>query len=220
MDKSDFDELLTACGDLAALFPDGLVFIGGIAVYLHAIHTPSVLALAEFTHDADCYVSLADMGDLRDIEEVTPNRRLSKHQLIKRGFEFDLYTERQSRLIVPYDAIVAHAVVHEPFRVASLSHLLVLKLEAYRDRRQSAKGDKDAKDLFRIAAIAAARSRPFDARLAATYLRDDHLELLNEVHKSPVAIAMAEGNSPAAKRLRGNLGALRRAIEEAAREGA
>lgn len=204
MDKTEFDDLLGACAELNGFFPDGLVFIGGIAVYLHAINTPSVAAYAELTHDAACYVSLADMGDLRDLEEVTPNRRLSKHQLIKRGFEFDIYTERQSTLIVPYDAIVAHSVRYDGFRVAGLEHLFVLTLEAYRDRRQSAKGDKDAKDLLRIAAIMKASRRRFNARIVAPYLRDEHGELLELVRKSPVAIAMALGNAVAAKRLRGS----------------
>lgn len=205
MRETEFQELLAACAELGALFPDGLVFIGGIAVYLHARNTPSVAQYAESTHDADFYVSLADMGDLRDIEEVTPNRRLSKHQLIKRGFEFDIYTERQSTLIVPYDAVAASSVRYEPFRIAGLEHLFVLKLEAFRDRRQSVKGEKDAKDLLRIAAVAQASKDGFDARLAAPYLRDEHLALLPLVHKSPVAAAMARGNAVAAKRLRGSL---------------
>jgi predicted nucleotidyltransferase len=39
-------------------------------------------------------------------------------------------------------------VVLGGIRVASLGHLLVLKLEAFADRRGSTKGDKDAKDLY------------------------------------------------------------------------
>lgn len=213
MNEAEFHELLAACAELGGLFPDGLVFIGGIAVYLHARNTPSVAQYAEVTHDADFYVSLADMGDLRDLEEVTPNRRLSKHQLIKRGFEFDIYTERQSTLIVPYDAVVAGSVRYDPFRLAGLEHLFVLKLEAFRDRRQSAKGEKDAGDLLRIAAVAQTAKRGFDARLAAPYIRDEHLALLPLVHKSPVAAAMARGNAVAAKRLRASFGQVMDALK-------
>ena len=202
MDKTEFTTLLEACGELAQVFPEGLVYIGGIAVYLHAINTPAVAPFAEFTHDADFYISLSDMGDLRDLEEVTPNRRLSKHQLIKRGFEFDIYTERQSTLIVPYDAVAAHSARYEGLRVSGLEHLFVLKLEAFRDRRQSAKGEKDAKDLLRIAAVADASKRGFEGSIAAPYLRDEHLALLALVHKSPAAAAMAQGNAVVAKRLR------------------
>ncbi len=202
MEKIEFENLLMACAELAAFFPDGLVYIGGIAVYLHARNAPSVEKYAETTHDADFYISMADMADLRDIEEVVPNRRLSKHQLIKRGFEFDIYTERQSRLIVPYDAVVAHSVDRSAFRIAGLEHLFVLKLEAYKDRRQSVKGEKDAKDLLRIAAVSMASKPGFDPNLALPYLRDDHLRLLPLVLKSPVAAVMAEGNAVVAKKLR------------------
>ena len=217
MDDTEFKELLAACAELAGLFPDGLVFIGGIAVYLHAQNAPAAAQYAEVTHDADFYVSLADMGDLRDIEEVTPNRRLSKHQLIKRGFEFDIYTERQSTLIVPYDAVVASSVRYEPFRVTGLEHLFVLKLEAYRDRRQSAKGEKDARDLLRIAAVAQGTKRGFQAATAAPYLRDEHLALLPLVHKSPVAAAMARGNAVAAKRLRSSFEQVMDSLKSASR---
>ena len=203
MKDTEFQALLAACIDLGTGFPEGLVYIGGIAVYLHAINHEATAALAATTHDADLYISLADLSDLRDIEELTPNRRLRKHQLVKKGFEFDVYTERQANLRVPYDEVVAHSVVYDGVRVAALEHLLVLKLEAYRDRRSSAKGDKDAHDLVRIAAVAAQGVRSFDARLAAPYLDDEHLELLAGVARGPHALALAEGNAVIAKRLRG-----------------
>ena len=208
MDETEFRRLLALCAQIAQIAPEGIVFIGGIAVYLHAVNLPATAGLAEATHDADFYISLADMADLRDLEEVTPNRRLHKHQLIKDGFEFDIYTERQSALIVPYDAVAAHAVSFGGIRVAGLEHLLVLKLEAFRDRRASVKGEKDAKDLLRIAAIVARGERQFDAALAAPYLRDDHLALLDLVERGTAAIAMAGGNAMVAKRLRQEFAAL------------
>jgi hypothetical protein len=202
----DFETLLALCAEIAGLFPDGVVFIGGIAVYLHAVNAEETRDLAETTHDADFYISLADMGDLRDIEEVTPNRRLSKGQMIKRGFEFDIYTERQSALIVPYDACVASSEVLGGVRVAALEHLLVLKLAAFADRKGSAKGDKDAKDLLRIAVVAIRARKRFRGELAAPYLHDEHLELLARVEKGPYATALARGNAKVAKALRRDLG--------------
>lgn len=201
-DKTGFEELLRACHDLAEMFPEGVVFIGGIAVYLHAINNEAAKPFAEFTHDADFYISLADMADLRDLEDVTPNRRLNKHQLIKRGFEFDVYTERHSALIVPYDSVVAHAVSYGEFRVTCLEHLFALKLEAYRDRQESVKGQKDAKDLVRIALIAGTGTMHFNASLAAPYLGDQHVALLQRIAKGPEITAMARGNAKTAKQLR------------------
>jgi len=197
-----FSQLLAACEELSALFPEGIVFIGGIAVYLHAVNNLATQAFAEATHDGDFYISIADMAELRDIEEVTPNRRLSKHQLIKAGFEFDIYTERHSSLIVPYSEAIAHAENYGQLKVAGLEHLFALKLEAYRDRRSSARGSKDAKDLIRITAIAAARKKPLKAALIAPYLRDEHLSLLGDLIKRPEFVALASGNAMQAKKLR------------------
>jgi len=202
-----FPALLAACEELSAMFPDGLVFIGGIAVYLHAVNHPATHAFAEATHDGDFYISLADMAELRDIEELTPNRRLSKHQLMKAGFEFDIYTERHSSLIVPYSEVIAYAENYGALKVAGLEHLFALKVEAYRDRKSSSKGSKDAKDLIRIAAIAAARKKPLRGSLIAPYLRDEHLSLLDDLVKRPEFVAMTRGNAMQAKRLRSQFSA-------------
>lgn len=214
MTDADFEKLLQSCIEVAELFPDGVVYIGGIAVYLHAKNSEATQALAEFTHYADFYISLADMGDLRDIEEVIPNRRLSKHQMIKQGFEFDIYTERLSSLIVPYDAVIAHSQVCAGVRVASLEHLMVLKLEAFFDRKGSTKGDKDAKDLLRIAAVASL-GKGIDPDLIAPYLRDEHMDLLERVERGPYAAALAHGNAVQAKRLRQNFSVVAQTIRTA-----
>lgn len=200
--STEFQELLAACEELALMFPDGIVYIGGIAIYLHAANYEATRIFAEFTHDADFYISMADMSDLRDIEDVTANRRLNKHQLIKSGFDFDIYTEHHAALIVPYDAVVAHSVKFGNLRVAGLEHLFVLKMEAYRDRRHSAKGRKDARDLFRIAAVAHESAHNFKPDLASPYLGNEHAELLGTVGRSPEAMALASGNAKTAKQLR------------------
>lgn len=200
---ADFERLLIACHDISGMFPQGIVYIGGIAVYLHAINAETAKPFAEFTHDADLYISMAEMSDLRDIEEVTQNSRLSKHQLIKDGFEFDIYTERHAALPVAYDAVIAHAVKYDGLQVACLEHLFVLKLNAYKDRHKSAKGQKDAKDLVRIALVAeAAGEGSFRSEMAAAYLGDADIAFLQRVEKGPEIHAMAKGNSFAAKKLR------------------
>jgi hypothetical protein len=177
----------------------GHVFIGGVAVYLHAVNDAKTKDAAETSHDADFMLALTDFADLRDTDEVVANRRLSKHQLIRDGVEFDVYVERQHRLLVPYDEAFAHAVTYDGIRVACLEHLLVLKLEAFRDRRHSAKGDKDARDLVTIGRLAGAKLR---AQLAAPYLRDEHVKLLDEVAASAVFTYIARGNAHEAKGLR------------------
>lgn len=200
--NSEFEHLLSCCHEISSLFPDGVVYIGGIAVYMHTINIEEIASFAEFTHDADFYISIADMSDLRDIEEVTPNRRLSKHQLIKEGFEFVIYTERYSSLIVPFDQVKAFSERYDVISVASLEHLLVLKLEAYRDRVKSSKGSKDAKDIIRISQIASARKKKLRPSLIEGYISDIHIELLRKLEKGPEAMSLAKGNSQLAKNIR------------------
>jgi hypothetical protein len=142
------------------------------------------------------------MSDLRDIEEVTPNRRLSKHQLIKNGFEFDIYTERYSSLIVPFDQVKAHAEKYDLISVTCLEHLLVLKLEALKDRIKSSKGSKDAKDILRISQIASIRDMTLDANLIDGYISDEHVEFLRHIEKGPEHLSLAKGNAKLAKKIR------------------
>ncbi|MBM4342826.1 MAG: hypothetical protein FJ100_05565 [Deltaproteobacteria bacterium] len=208
MQTAEFSKLLLACNEIAALFPDGVVFIGGIAVYLHTQNAAPVADLAEFTHDADFYISLADMADLRDMEEVTANRRLSRHQIIKDGFEFDIYTERHSRLIVPFDEVMAASIVVGEMRLACPEHLMALKLRAFADRRASAKGGKDAADLLRIAAVVACSGTSWRPGLAQPWLGEQDVAAMDEVARGPFAMGLARGNAMRAKQLRQYLAAV------------
>jgi hypothetical protein len=196
----EFNQFLATCSEIGSWFPEGIVYIDGIAIYIHAINHADVAPYAQATHDGDFYISLADMSDLRDLEEVTPNRRLSKHQIIKNGFEFDIYTERQSNLLVPFDVVQANAVQYGDLRVCGLTELFVLKLEAFRDRRQSAKGAKDVQDLYRLALLS--KHLPFEADQAAAYLDDGHFEAIAAAQKHPAVVAMAGGNAVLAKHIR------------------
>lgn len=200
--EKEFGQLMGACTELAGYFPEGLVFIGGIAVYMHSIHHQATRDLAETTHDADLYISLADMADLREIEELTANRRLGKHQLIKRGFDFDVYTERHSNLRVAYDEVMAHAHQYDGMKVACLEHLLVLKMAAYQDRKGSVKGEKDARDLLRIATIAEQSNQGLRVELVLPYWADDEIELLKQLGKGPAAVDLAHGNVHEARAFR------------------
>ncbi len=200
MNSKEFQSLLSSCAELNRTFKNEIVFIGGIAVYIHAIHLPNVRDLAETTHDADFYISMTAMSDLRDMEEVTQNLRLSKHQIIKHGFEFDIYTERHARLLVPYADIRSHAKHYDDFQVASLEHLLVLKLEAYKERRSSSKGMKDAKDLLRICLCA--EKLGFQKKIFQKYELKHHRTLLEEAIHGPAVVELTLGNSHLAKKYR------------------
>ena len=198
--------------ELSESFPEGLVFIGGIAVYLHARQAKLPPWGVEFSHDGDFYVSLADFSDLRDYEEVTPNRRLSKHQFIKNGIGFDVYLEHNNTLRVSYADAWAHSLVVENVRVVSLEHLLPLKLDAYSDRKGSAKGRKDERDLIRISHILS--HHRMHKKWLEPYVTSDDVRLLKEAIRSPEFVLMTGGNVQQASRLRADFRVILDAVVE------
>ena len=195
-----FPQLLTTCSQLMSGMAGGVI-IGGIAVYLHTYNQALTQQIAGATHDADIYISLEDLSSLRDEEELTSNKRLRKHQLIKKGFEFDVYTQFQSGLRIPYDEVIANCVMYGEEKVASLEHLFVLKMDAFLDRQGSVKGDKDAQDILRISSVISAK-KTFNIKLIAPYLDDEHLELFKKIGANPIAMGLAKGDSRYAKKLR------------------
>lgn len=201
---NDFQKLLAICKEISEGFPDGVVYIGGIAVFLHVASDEAMRPLAEATHDADFYISYPDFGTLRDEAEIVQNSRLQKHQLNRGGFEFGIYTEHNSSLIVPYDTINFNSEQIAGVRVACLEHLLALKLGAYENRKTSKKGDKDARDIACIGLTAIERHvvRP---DLCTPYFTVAHETLLRGIPTHPVITEMAGGNAKTAKELRTKL---------------
>lgn len=194
-----FEDLMSVVTEVGTLYED-LIYIGGIAVYLHAINQESTKQYAEATNDADLYISIASLSDLRDIEELTQNHRLNKLEFQKNGFSFDVYAERRSELPVPFDQVAAYAVEYAGIRVACLEHLVVLKLEAAVDRHASEHGKKDAKDIIRILLLS--NLCEFDPQRAAAYMRDDHFDRLEQIMRGPEFVSLAKGNAKTAKELK------------------
>lgn len=200
----------------------GAVLIGGLGVYLHTQNRSlagvpvSRECLVEFSHDVDAYLSLQDLGALRDLFEVTPIARLSKQQVTLGGIEADLYVEHHNKLRVPYDELFAHAVSYGSLRVAAIGHLLVLKLDAEAGRAGSSKGDKDTRDLVKLVVLASDEDR----KLLAPYLDSRRLARLKAVGASPRPFTLiARGNAQAAKQLRTRFNAFVDRLQERGRRG-
>jgi hypothetical protein len=200
MKRADFSILLSACDELAQIYEPDITFIGGIAGYLHSVNHEETRGLARTPIDADFYISMSALSDLRDEEELTQNSRLSKHEFQKAGFSFYVYAERQAALPVPYAEVAAYAVKYDNISVASLEDLLTLKLEAATVRHNSVHGQKDAKDMIRILLLAG--EIPFDSERAVKYMQDQHFERLSLIVKGPEVIALAQGNAKQATVIR------------------
>lgn len=198
MDPADWKRLLDAVVEIQEWFPDGVAFIGGVAVYAHAKAAEDDIAkYAAMSHDADFMILLPDFADLRDIEVLTPNRRLGKQQFSKVGFEFDVYVEGQHDLPVPADEAIAWSQIKRGLRVACPEHLLILKVKAYEDRKGSSKGEKDEDDIVRLLLV----GREWRAELL-TRLTDDMLSLVSKAASGDSAVRLTSGNVHEAKAVR------------------
>ena len=193
-----FSRILDLCQSFSDTLP-GVVFIGGVAVYLHTCEAAVATIVPESSHDADFMISFSGYGGLKDMEEITYNSRLRKHQMIVGDVEFDVYVERLNGLIIPYDDVHAQADTIGTVQVACLEHLLVLKLEAFRSRKHTSKGEKDRRDLAKIGLLLGRKSR---IDLIDPYMRDELAELMREVARSSVFHDLCERNAHEAKRMR------------------
>jgi hypothetical protein len=193
-----FANILDACRTLSTDLPE-VVFIGGVAVYLHTSMSSNPMLSPETSHDADFMVSLSNYGVLRDATVITHTPRLSKHQMKQEDIEFGVYVERQNALVVPFDEVFAHSKTIEQIRVASLEHLLILKLEAFKSRVNTPKGDKDERDVAKIGLLLGRRAKHV---LITPYLRDDLLEIIHKVSRSLVFFELCEHNAHVTKKAR------------------
>lgn len=200
VESEEWAKLWAGIREISELFPHGIVFIGGVAVLLHVREQKLPERFIELSHDGDFYVSLADFADLRDLEEVTANRRLNKHQIIKNGMEFDVYLENHNALTVKFTDALAASKVIDGVRVASLEHLLVLKLDAFASRRGSAKGAKDERDLIKICFLLS-ESTLHPERLT-NYLTNEAVTTLGLVRQSAEFMTLCGGNAHQARDLR------------------
>ena len=153
----------------------------------------------DVSHDADFMISLPDYGILKDEEEITPNPRLAKHQMIVEGVEFDIYVDRLHRLAVPYDEALANSIEIEGIRLACLEHLLILKLEALVSRGSSGKGEKDRRDIARIGLLLGCRP---DKSLIEPYLGEGLIQQLQDIARGSIFFGMCKHDAHEAKKAR------------------
>lgn len=210
MDPGEWNRLLVTVREIQDWFPDGIAFIGGIAVYAHATAKADTAKYAGMTHDADFMILLPDFADLRDIEVLTPNRRLGKQQFTKGGFEFDVYVEGQHNLPVPADEVVAWSQTKRGLRVACVEHLLVLKLKASENRKGTGKGSKDEDDVIRLLLVGGDWRKE-----SLTRLTDEMLNELATIVAGDAVVRLTGGNLHEAKGIRERAGKSLDAIRRA-----
>lgn len=191
MEQEEWVELWKQAQELQSWFPEGVVFIGGVATAAYSTAIKDLAVDVPFSHDVDLMISTPDYTDLKDIEAMVPNRRLSRSQFMKAGFEFDVYVENVHGLPVPYSEAAADSVMMSDLRVASIGHMIVLKLTAWKDRKNSPKGLKDADDLLRLMLCA---TKVAVTKSSVARITEDDLDSLKAVLASDAAVRLASGN--------------------------
>jgi hypothetical protein len=173
-------------------FGNQFITIGGWAVNAYACKGKSL--------DGGAMISFQTEGSLRDSYIVEKNPRMKKSQMLcEANCDIDLYVEHQHGLKVPFDEVQAYCQKKAGLVVPCAEHLLVLKLQAFKERRNSPKGNKDQEDMLQILAKV-----PFEhPEILERYLEEEDLEILLETTKNvPCSLRITSENAQAAKQLR------------------
>ena len=118
--------------------------IGGWAVFLwtKALKSKNIDFIADFK----------TIEGLRNrFPSLSKNERLRKYEIKLQDFDVDVYAPFYSKLALPAEEVISkYSAESEGFALAKPEALLVLKQGAYADRKNSAKGRKDAIDILSL----------------------------------------------------------------------
>jgi hypothetical protein len=185
---------------VAKLSNGEIVFIGGIATYLHVQRRPKAGLPLEVTHDVDASISVVASSSLRDRYEFTENTRLNKVQITIENIEVDLYPQHVGGLRFSYLDLAPYVQRYRGFKIASIPHILLLKVDAIEGRGHSKKGAKDRRDVAKLLVLlhGSVQARKLLAGLAAS----SDFEALQAVVKSSAFMEITHGNAKVASVLR------------------
>lgn len=114
------------------------ILIGGWAVYL--------LTKSQKSKDIDIVVGIKELEKLKQ-ENLSKNDRLKKYEIKKEEIDVDIYLEYYSELAIPVEDIKNYSIQIEGFSIPCPELMLVLKQEAWLNRKDSIKGEKDKIDI-------------------------------------------------------------------------
>lgn len=149
--KEKFLEIVKLVEEASELTDSTIIVIGGVATYLYSIKSEIDDEIIEFSHDGDFVISNQSLDDLQEYYGIAnKNMRLKKHELKINDVDYDLYAEDKHTLLYSYKEMNEHSELIGTIRVPCIEHLIKLKTIAYNDRKSSAKGEKDKRDIIRL----------------------------------------------------------------------
>ncbi|OYT56757.1 hypothetical protein B6U70_03235 [Euryarchaeota archaeon ex4484_162] len=119
------------------------IVIGGWGIYLwtHAMKSKDIDILLSSWHDLEI---------IKKQFEARKNDRLRKYEIVILDVDVDIYVPHYSRMVIPCNDLLDMAVSREGFKVLEPEPLLILKQQAFLDRRDSIKGQKDRVDMLSL----------------------------------------------------------------------
>lgn len=118
------------------------VLIGDWAVFLYTRALKS--------KDIDIVIDYPELDKLRREHELFKNDRLKKYEIKIEEVDVDIYLPHYSDLGLPVEEVRRHSRSLEGFQIPELEVLLLLKVQAARERQGSGKGRKNAIDVFSL----------------------------------------------------------------------
>ena len=116
------------------------VLMGGWAVYL--------LARAQKSKDVDIILDISELQKIKAQYELRKNDNLKKYEIKINEIDVNVYVPFYSKLVLPLEKIQSQMI--EGFKVAKPEELLVLKQDAYLNRKYSENGEKDRIDIMSL----------------------------------------------------------------------
>jgi len=118
------------------------VLIGGWAVYFYTDSLKS--------KDIDLIVDFSQLENLKKNFPIEKNERLKKYQVKLEEIDIDIYLPFYSNLGLPVEEVIKKTILIHGFTLPKKEVLLITKLNAYRSRKESVKGQKDLIDILSL----------------------------------------------------------------------
>ncbi len=118
------------------------VLIGGWGVYFYTNALKS--------KDIDIIIDYSQLEKIKKDFPLEKNNKLRKYQIKVEEIDIDIYLPYYSKLGMPVEEIIKKTTLVNGFIVLKKEFLLITKLKAYQDRKNSVKGQKDLIDIISL----------------------------------------------------------------------
>lgn len=118
------------------------ILIGGWAVYFYTNALKS--------KDIDIIIDFSELEKMKTDFQIEKNERLKKYQIKLEEIDIDIYLPHYSNLGLPVEDIINNTTDVNGFTLLKAEILLITKLTAYINRKNSVKGQKDFIDIVSL----------------------------------------------------------------------